>query len=234
MMENQPMSWDYAVVEDALAQMYRIDSAHRKAFRGRLQNFQRLGIPLNLKVGKGRKISYTDAEIFQWTLCLELSEYGVNPSTITSTVKACWESHLLDAFRSAYQSGSDQKNDILLCFSPRLMSAPGASPGMGPPKIMRGEVDLRMDEPPTLAQQTGEKGKAGWKLSFIQEHERGALIINLSEMLRQLHGLRYVLGVGTVLAATLDAMAAAKTRPAATTEGGDDVGSQANLDEQGR
>jgi hypothetical protein len=229
------MSWDYAVVEDALATMYRSDPAQGKAFRGRLQNFQRLGVPLNLKPGKGKKISYTDAEIFQWMLCLELAEYGVTPSTITNTIKAYWGSHLLDAIRAAHQGSSDQNNDVFICFSPRLMSAPGTNPGMGPPKILRGEVDLRMDDPTTPAPQAGKTGKARWKLSFTQDHERGALVINLSEMMRQLHVFRYVLGVGTVLETTLDAMAALKTRPAATTEeGGEDVGSQANLDEQGR
>jgi hypothetical protein len=185
--------WDYHLVEDALARMHRIPSeVQTKAFRGKIQHFQKLGIPLNLKPGKGKKISYTGDEVFQWVLCLELAEYGVNPSTIANTIKAYWNSHLQDAFHAAARS--DRKDDILLCFSPHIASAPGP-PGLGEPKILRGEEALR--RAPRKAIRVKKvaifDGEAPATSYYIPQAARSALLINLSQVIRDLSRLRFLL-----------------------------------------
>jgi hypothetical protein len=193
--------WVYAEVEDALGRMCRVPpDVQKKAFRGKIQHFQKLGIPLNLKPGKGRKNLYTEDEVFQWALCLELAEYGVHPSAIADTIRAYWKSHLLDAFRAAGQNETP-KDDVLVCFSPHLVPdhpgrwGNGEPKGLGEPKILRGEeaflraplkavlgkrVALFPDQPP---------GNFGYR----PRAARSAMIINLSQIIRDLRQLRVLL-----------------------------------------
>jgi hypothetical protein len=207
------MAWVYAEVEDALARMCRVRAdVQKKAFRGKIQHFQKLGVPLNLKPGKGKKNSYTEDEVFQWALCLELAEYGVHPSTIADTIRAYWKSHLLAAFREARQNETP-KDDVLACFSRHLVPdhpgrlSEGEPRGLGEPKILRGEealrrapltvvhvkrVDLFADAPPA-------------NVAYVPRAARSAMIINLSQIVRDLRQLRFLLDVGAVTAAVVGA-----------------------------
>jgi hypothetical protein len=195
------MAWDYAQVEEVLARMYRVPpDVQRKAFRARIQHLQKLGIPLGLKPGKGRKISYTEEEVFQWVLCLELAEYSINPSAITNTIKAYWNSHLLDAFRAARRA-PEKSDDVQVCFSPHLVpdrtgrSRESEPQGLGEPKILRRDEALRRaplkavrarkvnmfpDSPPA-------------NLYFTPHAARSLLLINISEIIRALRHLRFLL-----------------------------------------
>jgi hypothetical protein len=195
------MAWVYAEVEDALARMCRVRAdVQKKAFRGKIQHFQKLGVPLNLKPGKGKKNSYTEDEVFQWALCLELAEYGVHPSTIADTIRAYWKSHLLPAFRAASQNETP-KDDILVCFSPHLVPdhpgrwGDGEPKGLGEPKILQGEeafrraplkvvlgkrVALFPDQPPD-------------NFGYRPQAARSVIIINLSQIIRELRQLRVLL-----------------------------------------
>ncbi|MFF8801450.1 MULTISPECIES: hypothetical protein [unclassified Methylobacterium] len=81
----------YAVVETALARMHGADAeVQRGAFRGRLKHLQRLGLPLGDKPGKGRRIDYSEAQIVQLALALELSEAGLDPTKIVSFITSYW------------------------------------------------------------------------------------------------------------------------------------------------
>ena len=81
----------YAVVETALARMHGADAeVQRGAFRGRLKHLQRLGLPLGDKPGKGRRIDYSEAQIVQLALALELSEAGLDPTKIASFITSYW------------------------------------------------------------------------------------------------------------------------------------------------
>lgn len=67
----------YAEVMKALAAIYRAsDETVRGALRGRVQNLQKFGVPIDVgaQTGRGRKIDYGREEIYQIVFCLELYE----------------------------------------------------------------------------------------------------------------------------------------------------------------
>lgn len=83
--------WTYAQVETALAQLHHADAeAQRGAMRGRIKHFQRLGVPLGNQPGRGKRIEYGLAEIFQFTFCLELAEFGMDPTAIKQLLERYW------------------------------------------------------------------------------------------------------------------------------------------------
>src|SRR5262245_57919365 len=86
---REPMvgGYAYAAVEKALAAVFSIDLATRKgAFRGRIQNLQRLGLAPKWP-GKGRTVTYNDAAVWAWMIALEAEEFGVEPQMIARLVK---------------------------------------------------------------------------------------------------------------------------------------------------
>lgn len=79
----------YARVEAVLARVYRAEDVQKTAFRGRLKHFRKLGIP-SQNPGKGGRIMYSLGDIFQLMVCLELSEFGIDPNLIVKFVKRHW------------------------------------------------------------------------------------------------------------------------------------------------
>src|SRR5829696_822695 len=81
----------YAEAETVLAQVYEADATvQRAAFRGRLKHLKRLGVPLAMAPGKGAKIAYEYEHLYQWCLCLELEEFGVDPTLIVAILREYW------------------------------------------------------------------------------------------------------------------------------------------------
>jgi hypothetical protein len=165
------MNWTYSQVEAGLCSLFGIDPRVRtKAFRGRIQHLQKLGIPLGLKPGRGRKICYQDEHVFQWVIAIQLMELGVHPTALVNTLAVYWEYKLLNAFRLASGApGSDKDDDVLVAFSPRLLSVHNRS--LGEPTILRGVADL---------------ARMGLR------SEPGYVILNVSEVVRRLRLLRDV------------------------------------------
>jgi hypothetical protein len=58
--------------------------------RGRVKNFQKLGVPLDTRVGKGTKIEYGRQEIYQLLLCFEMAKLGMMPSEIVKKIEGFW------------------------------------------------------------------------------------------------------------------------------------------------
>jgi hypothetical protein len=71
----------YSEVERALAAVHEISPSAIGAFRGRIKHFQRLGL-VPSSPGKGRKISYRLEDVYTWAVCLELQEFGIDPTII--------------------------------------------------------------------------------------------------------------------------------------------------------
>jgi hypothetical protein len=119
----------YSDVMKVLAALYGADEVVvRGQLRGRVQNLQKLGIPIGLQVGKGKKIDYKREQIYQIVLCMELAEIGVIPSKISDIIKRWWESILkilrqeLKIIRGELPS-ERWGNDNLLVFKMNQMSA---------------------------------------------------------------------------------------------------------------
>jgi hypothetical protein len=80
-------TFSYAEVEAALAKLYEAEDVQQTTFRARLKHFRKLGIPEQTP-GKGSRLRYTPADIFQLLLVCELSEFGINPHAITGDLVA--------------------------------------------------------------------------------------------------------------------------------------------------
>ena len=116
----------YTKVARLLGQLHNANwqspgGAFNKAFRGRLQNIQRFGIPLGKNPGKGKKIDYTKDDVFQLAFCLEMAEFDVDPALIANVIRNYWAKELSDIFVEQASPGKT-KDDILVCFSPNIMS----------------------------------------------------------------------------------------------------------------
>jgi hypothetical protein len=135
--EETPRRWKnqmltYGEAEAALAAIYKATGkAQAGAFRGRLKHLKRLGIPLGVNPGRGSKILYGESELYQWCFCLELAEFGIDPSMIVKIVKRYWKSHYFNSFKEI--SEDLKAPDIYFCFVPEFLSAT-----WGPAREFRG------------------------------------------------------------------------------------------------
>ncbi|ESY20390.1 hypothetical protein [Mesorhizobium sp. LNJC391B00] len=155
----------YAAAEAVLAGMYGLGSEIQgKAFRARLKHLKRLGVPLGSNPGRGTKIWYHDEQIFQWAFCLELAEFGIDPTTVVTFIREAWPD-ILKHFEEA-RRGRTAANEICFCSEPRLMTGPLSGEGLGFAYNWRNAAMVRVDG------------------------VRRSLVINLSAMVRQIDILR--------------------------------------------
>ncbi|MGC1861913.1 MAG: hypothetical protein WA733_12515 [Methylocystis sp.] len=111
----------YKDLMGVLGKLYGADEeALRGQMRGRVQNLQKMGIPLGLQVGKGRKINYERSQFYQIVLCMELAELGIMPGQIAALVRSLWSVQFKTIFNSEWLSTS--QDDILFCFAFNLIS----------------------------------------------------------------------------------------------------------------
>ncbi len=79
-----------AVVEDALARLYRVASDKRVAFRSRIKHFQRLRFPDGTNTGKGKPAAFSFSQYMQLLLAFELVQSGLSPTTAAMVVGEWW------------------------------------------------------------------------------------------------------------------------------------------------
>ena len=87
------MKWSvsYAQAEGVLARLHEgTGTTQTKAFRGRLKHLKRLGIPEGSSPGRGAKINYYEDQLLEWAFCLELAEFGLDPTLIVQLMKESW------------------------------------------------------------------------------------------------------------------------------------------------
>jgi len=118
------MGFRYRQVEAALACTFRVSVEFQtRAFRGRINHLQRLGLPMGVSPGKGKKIDYSREQICQWLLALEFSEFGIDPKIIVSMIQRDWK-HLARYIRDAIDEESCAGNEVILVMTPAVMSDP--------------------------------------------------------------------------------------------------------------
>ena len=104
----------YAEVMKALAAIYRAsDETVRGALRGRVQNLQKFGVPIDVgaQTGRGRKIDYGREEIYQMMFCLELYEIGLPPVHAVQIVRECWRSGTRRRIQKRVATAKRQRSD---------------------------------------------------------------------------------------------------------------------------
>jgi hypothetical protein len=117
-------AYAYRQVETALAHVFRVDVEFQtRAFRGRINHLQRLGLPMGVNPGRGRKIDYSREQICQWLLALEFSEFGMDPKIIVAMIQREWKD-LARFIRQAIDEESSAGNDVVLVLVPAQMSDP--------------------------------------------------------------------------------------------------------------
>jgi hypothetical protein len=128
---NEKMKWSvsYAEIEEVLAKLHGADGEVQKTtLRSRLKHLKRLGIPLDSKPGKGAKIWYFEEQFWQWALCLELAEFGLDPAAIAKFIAAEW-GNLHPQFARAR---AHEDPFLFLVLTPNLMSAAWDHPKVRP------------------------------------------------------------------------------------------------------
>jgi hypothetical protein len=119
-----PSTFTYAEVEGALAKLYAADAVQKTTFRARLKHFRKLGIPQR-QPGKGSRLRYTPADVFQLMVACEFAEFGINPHLITDIVRRHWrmKGSLIDAIDYTQRIlGKDPGNDFHVAVESHFMS----------------------------------------------------------------------------------------------------------------
>src|SRR3954451_11295887 len=123
------MSFTYAQVEAALARLFNADpEVQRKTFRARIVHLRRVGIPLGLNPGRGKRIAYELEQVYQLGLCLELEEMGLDPSLISRLIEKFWATMFYPLLVEAEQElgfslGPEHiPDDLFFAIYPKFMS----------------------------------------------------------------------------------------------------------------
>jgi hypothetical protein len=80
------MHLSFQQIEAIFSARYGVPPDRAIAFRGRLQNLQRHGLPDGANTGKGRKANYNWWQLAQLSIALDLIEIGLPPDTATKLI----------------------------------------------------------------------------------------------------------------------------------------------------
>jgi hypothetical protein len=120
--DSHRWSVSYAEIESILARLHGADGdVQQKAFRGRLKHLKRLGIPRGINPGKGAKVWYKEAQLYEWAFCLELAEFGLDPTVVVALMEEKFENDILHHLTEVRLQRDD--DDLYFVASPNLMSA---------------------------------------------------------------------------------------------------------------
>ena len=80
----------FGQLEACLAHIGRVAYQKRYTFQSRLKQWQKMGFPAGTKVGRGTRVSYTLAHLFQLVLMMQLLRLGLTPERSIKMVNAAW------------------------------------------------------------------------------------------------------------------------------------------------
>lgn len=105
-----PFAMTYGQAEHGLAMAHEVDAGRLPAFRSRLRNLQRLGIPPGIALGRGRAATYGAGEILLMALALELIQLGLTPERASFVIRENLDRVVLAA-RIAARWTKDRETD---------------------------------------------------------------------------------------------------------------------------
>jgi hypothetical protein len=161
----------YGEIERILAALHCANEAAQKTtLRSRIKHFQKLGVPFGLRSGRGKKLEYDRDHIYQFALCLELAEFGIDPSVIVALLRAKWTTMFVPSLQGKDWRTKKPLGVPFLYILPELMNAawyrrPGA--------LYQGVLDFDI---------VRESGLPAWK--DLTGHARRISVLNLGETVR--------------------------------------------------
>ena len=167
----------------ALAVIYAAteDDKRRKAFRARINYFQRSKVlGDDVEVGKGKQNTYSVGQIERWLACLELTELGLSPTTAGELITGHWD--LFEPiFRDAQASvvRDPGPDDIVLCIGGVHLMSGSWAPKSGFPGVPSIQGCTLRKLP--------DRVMAWMWMTANDPAAPRLLIVNLSERLRQFH-----------------------------------------------
>ena len=178
--------YTYAQAETILARLYGADEqAQRNAFRGRLKHLKRVGIPMNMSPGRGKKVLYTREHLFQWAICLEFSEFGIDPMLTSKFIYALWNQFRY--FMTYTTQNDNYEDDVILTMYPIIMSKNWT------------EIDkqslFRRSFPDFYDFKPGQISDTPRMMQGLLGNCRRAMVINITEVLRLIDSESRRLGV---------------------------------------
>lgn len=113
-----PPQFSFKTVEMLLMRLAGVPEEQRTAFMGRFQYFQRMDFPVG-RVGRGRKVSYGFAEVWQLVLAFELLQVGTSPVRAVRLVRTSWAAARL-AVAQAWSVSRPRDRQVLALFPSAL------------------------------------------------------------------------------------------------------------------
>jgi hypothetical protein len=174
----------YAEVETVLARVFDAEDAQPTAFRARLKHFRKLGIPAK-NPGKGTRLRYSQSDLFQLLVALELSEFDVDPVLIVKIIQRHWTlgSGFWEAIRQAWeairQANQRPADDCLALVRPRFMSA-----SLGQRKIVRSAIGMSLRAAPNPVEIHFVWASRANLIEALREPGERLCVFNLSARIR--------------------------------------------------
>jgi hypothetical protein len=171
----------YRVLEKALATIHSVPAPIQgKAFRAAISNLQKTDIlGDDVRVGPGRRVTYTVPHMERWFLALELAEFDIGTSAVVEIIKRHWETAIGPIFRAAQRTvihDADDSDVVMVIRGLRMMAAKWSGDAMDEIEISRttiGELRQGADKIVKRLEDTRRPG--------------GPILLNLSGRLRALH-----------------------------------------------
>lgn len=110
-------------VLDVLGPVYGVpERALLTVFKGRIQNFQRLGIPFNARPGKGARVDYSRDDVLQLAFACELSELGFTPGHVEVAIRMFWPRRIGPVFAEEWENPSSYDEPMRLFVITKVMT----------------------------------------------------------------------------------------------------------------
>lgn len=84
------MALSFGQVEEVLATANNIASERREAFQSRLKQWQKMGFPEGVNVGRGLRAKYGAKQLFQLAFCIRLMALGLTPERSQEVIVKGW------------------------------------------------------------------------------------------------------------------------------------------------
>jgi len=85
------MSLSFKQIVAILMDVNGIHVDRQSAFEARLKQWQKMGFPSDVNVGKGTRASYGAKQAYQLAICLALLEIGMTPERAHETIRLGWQ-----------------------------------------------------------------------------------------------------------------------------------------------